>query len=82
VHGHAHKGSPEGKTSGGIPVYNVAVPVLRAAYPDRPPFRVIEVPREHVPDDSASRPHGRRATDREPVASRVAEQSTSDAAAN
>ena len=82
VHGHAHKGSPEGKTSGGIPVYNVAVPVLRAAYPDRPPFRLIEVPREQEPDDTASRPHGRRATDREPVASRVAEQSTSDAAAS
>jgi Icc-related predicted phosphoesterase len=43
VHGHAHKGAPEGRTSGGIPVYNVAVPVMRAAYPTRPPFRVLDV---------------------------------------
>jgi Icc-related predicted phosphoesterase len=45
-HGHAHHGSPEGRTKGGIPVYNVAVPVLRQAYPDRPPFRIVEIPRE------------------------------------
>jgi Icc-related predicted phosphoesterase len=43
VHGHAHHGSPEGKTACGAPVYNVAMPVLRQAFPDRPPFRVIEV---------------------------------------
>ena len=42
-HGHAHKGSPEGHTSTGIPVYNVSVPVLEAAYPDRPAFRVHEL---------------------------------------
>lgn len=28
-HGHAHGGSPEAKTPSGIPVYNVALPVLR-----------------------------------------------------
>lgn len=44
VHGHAHHGSPEGKTINGTPVYNVALPVLRRSHPDRPPFRVIEVP--------------------------------------
>ncbi len=43
-HGHAHHGSPEGRTKGGVPVYNVAVPVLRHAYPDRLPFRIFEVP--------------------------------------
>jgi hypothetical protein len=43
-HGHAHHGRPEGRTRDGIPVYNVAVPVLRRAYPDRPPFRLVEVP--------------------------------------
>jgi Icc-related predicted phosphoesterase len=42
-HGHAHKGVPEGRTAKGIPVYNVALPVLRSAYPDRPPFRIFEV---------------------------------------
>jgi Icc-related predicted phosphoesterase len=43
VHGHAHRGAPEGRTTTGIPVYNVAVPVMRAAYPTRPPFRVLDV---------------------------------------
>lgn len=28
-HGHAHIGAPEGRTPGGIPVFNVALPVLR-----------------------------------------------------
>jgi Icc-related predicted phosphoesterase len=74
LHGHAHKGRPEGRTSGGIPVYNVAIPVLAAAYPDKPPFRLIEVPRVQPPEDEAPRPHGRRASDREPVAARVADQ--------
>jgi Icc-related predicted phosphoesterase len=43
-HGHAHRGSPEGRTKGGAPVYNVAMPVLATAYPDQPPFRVVTVP--------------------------------------
>jgi Icc-related predicted phosphoesterase len=42
-HGHAHHGSLEGKTRGGIPVYNVALPLLRSASPDVPPFRVHEI---------------------------------------
>jgi Icc-related predicted phosphoesterase len=42
-HGHAHNGSPEGATQNGIPVYNVAMPLLKKLHPDRPPFRVIEV---------------------------------------
>jgi len=44
-HGHAHKGRPEGRTSAGVPVYNVAVPVLLAAAPGRPPIRILELPR-------------------------------------
>jgi len=43
-HGHAHHGSPEGRTTGGIPVYNVAVPLLHKAFPDRLPFRLVEIP--------------------------------------
>ena len=43
-HGHAHRGSLEGRTAGDSPVYNVAMPLLRDAFPDRPPFRVVEVP--------------------------------------
>lgn len=42
-HGHAHHGAPEGSTATGIPIYNVSIPVLRAAYPDQPAFRVFEV---------------------------------------
>jgi Icc-related predicted phosphoesterase len=44
-HGHAHHGSPEGKTSSGVPVYNVALPLLRRLYPDQPPCRILEVRR-------------------------------------
>jgi Icc-related predicted phosphoesterase len=42
-HGHAHRGRPEGRTSANVPVYNVCVPVLQAAFPGRPAFRVLEV---------------------------------------
>ena len=42
-HGHAHYGSPEGETKSGIPVYNVAMPLLEKHFPDRPPFRLLEV---------------------------------------
>ncbi len=69
-HGHAHKGKPEGKTSRGIPVYNVAYPVLKVSYPDRPPFRLFEVHTAKAPDESGvtsigdRRLWGRRSTDR------------------
>lgn len=43
-HGHAHRGRPEGRTSTGIPVYNVSVQLLRSSYPDRPAFRLFEIP--------------------------------------
>lgn len=43
-HGHAHRGSPEGRTKGNAPVYNVAMHVLANSFPNDPPFRVIEVP--------------------------------------
>jgi Icc-related predicted phosphoesterase len=42
-HGHAHHGSPEGQTSAGIPVYNVALPLMRRTFPDRL-FRIVELP--------------------------------------
>jgi Icc-related predicted phosphoesterase len=32
VHGHAHRGHHEGTTSGGVPVRNVAMPVIESAY--------------------------------------------------
>jgi Icc-related predicted phosphoesterase len=43
-HGHAHRGSPEGRTSSGIPVHNVAMPLLLRTNPNRPPFLIVEVP--------------------------------------
>lgn len=43
-HGHAHNGSPEGRTIGGIPVYNVSLSLLQKSYPDQPPFRLFELP--------------------------------------
>src|SRR3954452_15585655 len=43
-HGHAHHGTPEGRTTGGAPVYNVSLSLLRKTYPDQPPFRLFEIP--------------------------------------
>jgi len=43
-HGHAHRGTPEGRTKSNIPVYNVAMPLLMTSNPDGSPIRVIEVP--------------------------------------
>src|SRR5215472_15441427 len=44
-HGHAHHGYPEGHTTGGIPVYNVAAPLSQRTFPDQPLFRVVEIPK-------------------------------------
>jgi len=52
-HGHAHRGSPEGKTSTGVPVYNVAMPLLARLNPDRPPFLILELPLDDVPQAPA-----------------------------
>jgi Icc-related predicted phosphoesterase len=40
-HGHSHHGALEGRTTGGVPVYNVAMPLLRKLMDDRR-FRVLE----------------------------------------
>jgi Icc-related predicted phosphoesterase len=42
IHGHAHHGSMRGKTSGGVPVWNVSLPVLRAAGVTKT-YQVLEV---------------------------------------
>ncbi len=44
VHGHAHHGSPEGRTATGVPVYNVSLPLMRRTHPDKPPLLVLEFP--------------------------------------
>jgi Icc-related predicted phosphoesterase len=43
-HGHAHHGRLEGKTRGGVPVYNVAMPLLRQEFPERRPVRFLDLP--------------------------------------
>ncbi len=42
-HGHAHYGTMEGRTLGGVPVYNVALPLLRRDHPDRR-FFMVDIP--------------------------------------
>jgi Icc-related predicted phosphoesterase len=43
-HGHAHRGALEGKTMNGVPVYNVAKPLLQRSRPEQPPFRLFVMP--------------------------------------
>lgn len=47
-HGHAHRGTAEGRTSAGVPVHNVSMPLLLRVNPNRPPFLIVEVPLEDV----------------------------------
>lgn len=49
VHGHAHSGAPEGRTAGGVPVYNVSLPLLRRLFPHGPPLRIIDLPAAPAP---------------------------------
>jgi Icc-related predicted phosphoesterase len=42
-HGHAHNGQPEAKTSTGVPVFNVSLPILKRTQPDHPWFRLTEL---------------------------------------
>jgi len=42
LHGHAHHGKLEGKTSGGSPVYNVAITLLQAREPSAS-YRVFDI---------------------------------------
>jgi Icc-related predicted phosphoesterase len=55
-HGHAHRGAPEGRTVNGTPVYNVAKPLLQRTFPDRPPFRLLEVPAPATAESAAPSP--------------------------
>lgn len=45
-HGHAHRGTAEGRTATGVPVYNVAMPLMARLNPDRPPYLIVELPLE------------------------------------
>jgi Icc-related predicted phosphoesterase len=51
-HGHAHRGTLEARTINGVPVYNVARPLLLRTHPDQLPFRVVEVARDSAPSQA------------------------------
>jgi Icc-related predicted phosphoesterase len=59
LHGHAHRGQLQGVTKNHIPVYNVSMPLLTRLFPDRPAFRVFELPvsETDAPAPVASVPH-------------------------
>jgi Icc-related predicted phosphoesterase len=42
-HGHAHHGALEGRTLGGVPVYNVSLTLLQQHFPQGPLYRIVEV---------------------------------------
>jgi uncharacterized protein len=42
VHGHAHNGKPDGATTAGVPVHNVAITLLQAQNPSRV-YRIFDV---------------------------------------
>lgn len=42
-HGHAHNGTPSGKTSAGVSVHNVSLPILKRTQPDQPWWKLVEV---------------------------------------
>ena len=43
LHGHAHHGTPEGRTRAGAPVFNVCLPLLLETAPEQPPFRLVDL---------------------------------------
>ena len=64
-HGHAHRGSLEGRLSSGAPVYNVAMPLLKRSFPERAPVRFVDLPAPvEVEGDRRSGVPTRRAEDR------------------
>jgi uncharacterized protein len=42
LHGHAHNGKPDGKTTAGVPVHNVAITLLQAQNPSKV-YRVFDI---------------------------------------
>ena len=61
-HGHAHRGAPEGRTSTGVPVHNVSMPLLMRTNPNRPPFLIVEMPLDDAEAGSAAGRAARRTT--------------------
>jgi Icc-related predicted phosphoesterase len=48
-HGHAHGGRFEGRTTAGVPVFNVSAPLLQRRTPEAPPVHIVEFSWEHQP---------------------------------
>lgn len=59
-HGHAHRGTLEARTMNGVPVYNVAKPLLLRRRPDEAPFFLYELPRDPN-GDAEEKPEGKMA---------------------
>ena len=55
-HGHAHRGTSEGRTSAGVPVYNVAMPLLTRLHPDRAPYVIVDLPLHADEEPPAGQP--------------------------
>jgi Icc-related predicted phosphoesterase len=55
-HGHAHRGSPEGRTATGVPVFNVAMPLLARLNPSRSPYVIWELPISSEPVHPSAAP--------------------------
>ncbi|HEX8908681.1 MAG TPA: metallophosphoesterase [Anaeromyxobacteraceae bacterium] len=55
-HGHAHHGALEARTPKGVPVFNVAMPVLKKAFDRR--FRVVELEEPAERADAEAQPAG------------------------
>jgi len=55
-HGHAHRGTLRARTISGVPVYNVAKPLLQRSRPDVAPFFLYELPREPADAKTPSAP--------------------------
>jgi Icc-related predicted phosphoesterase len=75
IHGHAHKGALEGKTTKGVPVYNVSLPLLQQHAPHGKHYRLLEFNVDPAASETDAgiaerRQSGRRADDRTPAIER------------
>src|SRR5204862_2968984 len=64
-HGHAHRGVLEGRTSKGISVYNVSMPLLKERQENRTPYRIVEIRIDDAASDDrvTERRHAGRCSD-------------------
>jgi Icc-related predicted phosphoesterase len=57
-HGHAHHGTPEGRTMGNVPVYNVSMALLQRIRPGGLPFMIVEMRADGQRGGAAAGPTG------------------------